>query len=60
MSTVASEIDRQAMPSTTLSRRETLPIDLLLVSAVGAVILLGLVMVASSSITISAEQGAST
>ena len=57
MSTVASEIDRQVMPSTILSRRETLPIDLLLVSAVGAVILLGLVMVASSSITIAAEQG---
>ncbi|MFT5174246.1 MAG: cell division protein FtsW [Gammaproteobacteria bacterium] len=57
MSAVASEIDRQAMPSTILSRREALPIDLLLVSAVAAVMLLGLVMVASSSITIAAEQG---
>jgi cell division protein FtsW len=38
-------------------RREPLSFDLPLMSAVGAIILLGLVMVASSSITIAAEHG---
>ena len=57
MNAVVGEVDRQSAPNPGLARRETLSFDLLLVSAVGAVILLGLVMVASSSITIAAEHG---
>jgi cell division protein FtsW len=57
MSTVLRDNDRQAAPGTAAVQREPLSFDLLLVSSVGAVILLGLVMVASSSITIAAEHG---
>jgi cell division protein FtsW len=57
MSAVARETGNGPTPTSALERRENLSFDMLLVSAVSAVMLLGLVMVASSSITIAAERG---
>lgn len=53
MSAVANDSPKRGAAA----RRQPLSYDMLLVSAVAAVILLGLIMVASSSITIAAEHG---